>query len=192
MNLNFRYKKSGFTIIELIITIAVTSIFMYGVGNFILWYYENAEYIKSMQSEHSDITIGLKSLQKIVFENAKYLTINNESIAPGLCSWDITSLEGDYNICWSKFGFVVINEYDEEIEYFVELKECWSWIKKWKRLVYGNGIKEIDIFPNCLYQKSNYEIKHWIEDLDSDMVEKILRYVIYTENWIYKQTIFIE
>jgi type II secretory pathway pseudopilin PulG len=183
-------KKSWFTLIELVVWMAISSIVILAFGNFLLNYYKWIEELQRVQKEFSDVTLWLKSLQKIVFENWKYFTFNNE-VFGWKCEWNKTNWINLWNLCNTKFWFIVENSWWQEEEYKVELVDCNIGIYQWKQLVYKNSISTIPLFWTCIISKNWYKIEHKIQIINSEIKEKIFRYYIYTENGIYKQTFFI-
>jgi hypothetical protein len=179
-----------FTLIELVIWMAVWSILILSLWNFLLNYYKDSVDLERDHKEFSDITLWLKSLQKIIFENAKYITYNTE-----IFSWQCDNLATDWvslgSLCSSKFWFVIENAWWLEEEYKVELINCNVWNKIWKQLVYKNSNNIIPLLWSCILSDTWYPIQHKIEIINTEIKEKLFRYYIYTENWIYKQTIFI-
>lgn len=159
--------------------------------NFLLNYYKNSIDLKDDYKEFSDISLWLKSLQKIIFENAKYITFNKEIFDWGQCYGAITNSYWLWDLCNSKFWFIIKNKWWYEEEYKVELVDCNIWTKHWKQLIYRNSVDIIPLLNSCILSDKAYPVKHKIEFINEDIKEKIFRYYLYTENGIYKQTIFI-
>jgi len=186
-----KISRRWFTLIELVVGITIWSFVILVFWNFLLAYYENSVELKEDQREFSDVTFWLKSLQKIIFENARYITFNDEISSWWQCSDLITDDTWLWNLCHSKFWFVVENEWWQEEEYKVELVDCDLWKIQWKQLVYKNSSKTIPLLSWCIYSKVGYPIEHKIQFINDEIKEKVFRYYIYTENWIYKQTFFV-
>jgi len=182
---------SWFTLIELVIWIAISSIVILMFWNFLLSYYEDSVELKNNQTEFSDVTLWLKSLQKIIFENSVYFTFNYEILNWWSCNNKITDWIGLWDLCHSKFWFVVKNEWWLEEEYKLELVDCNVWKVNWKQLVYKNAFNTIPLLSTCIYSKTWYPIEQKIEFINNDIKEKIFRYYLFTENWIYMQTFFV-
>lgn len=180
-----------FTLIELTIWIAMSAIVMTSIWNFGLEYYKSSIELNKTHNEFSDISLWLNSLQKIIFENAKYFTFNTEVLNSWQCRWFITDWPWLWNLCHYKFGFVVENESFEEEQYYVELVDCNLGNIIWKQLVYKKWSDVIPLLWSCIYASENSSIEHKIEIIDDNIKEKIIRYSIITWNWNYKQTFFV-
>lgn len=180
-----------FTLLELVIWMAMSAIVMTTIWNFWLDYYKSSIEINRITNEFSDISLWLNSLQKIIFENGKYLTFNNEAFIWWQCSWFITDGVWLGTLCHHKIWFVVENSALEEEQYYIELVDCNLWTITWKQLVYRKGTTVIPLLWSCIYNTENTSIEHRIEVIDSNIKEKIIRYNIITWNWNYKQTFFV-
>lgn len=168
----------------------MASIVMLGVFDFSYSYYENSLKVRQINNEFSNVNSWLKALQKIIYESWEYLTINPEILSGWQCEWSVTELWTD--ICYSKFWFIALDPQWNEKEYTVELQNCSLGNTLWKQLVYTDWLTIIPLFWTCIYSNWNYEINHLVEFQNNDIKEKIIRYSILTENWIYKETMFLQ
>jgi len=183
--------KSWFTLIELVIWMTMSAIVMTMIWNFWFEYYKSSIEIKKIQNEFSDLNLWLNSLQKIIFENAKFITINSEATTWWQCSWFTTDKVWLGSLCHSKFSFTIENEAFQEEEYFVELVDCNLWNITWKQLIYKKWSEVIPLLWSCIYNETNTSIEHKISIINDNIKEKIFRYTIITWNWKYIQTFFV-
>ena len=155
-----KYNKRWTTLIYLIISISIA----WFIINSFYDYYKNTvtnnNQIELLQEEFNIINSWLTALQKIIFEKALFFSFNQ----------------------WL-FSFKVL-ENNVEVEYNVDLIECWNWFKK---LVYSDWISNIDLFSNKCLPIKNIEISF----LNNELKEQVFRLKISTENSDYFTTLFV-
>lgn len=190
MNLKSK-NRFWFTLIELVIWMTISAVFMFLIIDFVVEYQENSRDIIKKNDEYSNVNLWLKSLQKLIFEKWKYFTINPEALQWWNCENYISTDPTNTYDCSSKFWFIALDENGYETEYFVDLKSCNIGNQRWKQLVYWVWQSIIPLFWECIYSSSGKEIEHIITFPNSEIKEKILRYTIRSDSWKYTQTFYV-